>query len=402
MISHSNGRRLRAFLAFALYAAAIPVHHSDARPAPDSGALQELAVACQSRPSAERIDITITSEGIEQQESITVATRPPGDARIEFGPYIAWLNDRFVRVIHRQDMKGLYEAPVVGATPLQTLESLFPPLPVPQLSLFYTPRGRPIELTTYCQGVTWSTPIDKVGAGGLESERIGTGPRVQAQLFSIDNRITRLIIRADNDQKLEIVSTPLPGFDINKAMESELGRRTQVASIGDLQPRPGDSGVGSPLPPLLLTASDAESGVQTPEGPCAILFFDAVNEDLAVACDAVRAVREKRPTLEFWPTLVSDIFESRLSFRIDDARVQFGPDLVYYTLSPTTTVERFSDAGRAVLVIVDDQSIVRAVLPLAGIATENGGPDEDADHEARVARLAEVIQGSLRPQPATP
>lgn len=366
---------------------------ADSAEAPNPS-LAELASAYQARPVAERIVVTHRSAGVERSESLTVFTRPPHDARIEFGPYIVWITDRFVRVIQRQDMKGFFETPVIGADPIKTLESIFPALPAPQLGLLFARPGEPIELTPYCRGLVWE-PLP-AGANGAPSERrwIGRGQRVEAQLVTFDGKLSRLDIRADGEQEITIAVTPITGVSIDTMMESELGQRKQVRAVADLFPRPGDSGVGSPLPPLTLTSSDIEEGPATPTGPCAILFFDHIDEGVAIARDALRIVHEKRPTVEVWPTLVTDIFESRLSFRIDEAKQQFEPDSFYYTVSPTSTVERFTEDSRSALVVVDDQSIVRAVLPMPTAST--------GDRKAQVDRLVERMLEALRPQPQTP
>lgn len=363
-----------------------------------NAAIQDLTDAYRLRPSAERIEVTHRSAGVERREVMTVVVIPPTDARLEFGPYVVWITKHFVRVIHRDDMKSFFQRPVSPSGPLGTLEEIFPPLPAPQLALAFAPSDRLIELTPYCRDVLWSAPVD---AGSPDQERLGEGPRVRARLLAHDGRLARLLIRADEGQEVEIRATAIQPFDFDRAMESELNSRVEAQSVAGLRPRAGDSGVGSPLPPLLLATNALDQAANTPAGPCAILFFDRVDANLAIARDALRAVQQKRPSVTNWPTLVADIFEPRLSFRVDEARLHFEPAQVYVSLSPETTVERFSEANRSVLVVVDESSIVRAVMPI-GESGSVGGELTPADRAARVNRLAEQVLDALRPPPATP
>ena len=117
-------------------------------------------------------------------------------------------------------------------------------------------------------------------------------------------------------------------------------------------------------PLQLVNNFGEELPAQPPVGPCVLLFFGATGEAVAPAQEALVTITRRRPSVPVWPIFVTDILETRLSYRLEDVAAAFAPLPTYFTLSPTTTVERFSEESRELLVVVDAQSVVRAIIPL--------------------------------------
>lgn len=348
--------------------------------APDAGLIHELRQRYRNEPTAERIEVTHRAGDMVRTETITLAMRPPHQARLEFGQLVVFVDEQNLTVIDIRDHKGYVRRPLSPAGPLATLEEMFPPFPAPQLYLAFTPPGEPVTLTPYCRNVQWQA--EKKWEPLRPRTISGAGERITATL-TVDDDGTTLRIASDDGRAIEVRSTPLPSDEME--LTPDLTRRRPVEAIAFLVPRPEDTLPGDPLPPLQFTAYEEMELPVSPSGPGIIYFFDGELPGAETVVKAIDATLRDHPGVRYWPVLVSDLMETRLSFRLAEALARLGDVTVHYTFSPSMTSERFVEGSRNVLVVVGEDDTVRDVIPLA----QEPAPDAEA--------LAERIRAALVP-----
>lgn len=368
-------------------------------------------------PLRERITITVDADPDRGREFLTFASQPLDGFRepevfVDLGRVEIWTRPPGddeqgpgkVRMAHEFDMRHYYEVPTSeGATTAQTWREALPPLIVPQLALSL---GGPLfpELGE----VTWTDATEHArGADARTLELEGT----------LGAGTVRMTIEADATPRvLETVIEAEPGpvtitceTEILPPVEGRLGydiaRRERLDSMSDLRARPGDVRAGDTLPDLPLVYFTLGDDVPVEAyRQRLMLFFDGhrateagLPDDASAALDALRqAAEEVGPTTRIDPIGVIDPLRVAGNLQTAEIRMMEAvePEAVWYTLSDTHTIRRFSAESDLAIVVASKDGYVAGVIDLGDLAqrlNEEGRDEVVASLAREVERLCRLI-----------
>lgn len=347
-------------------------------------AIESLADAYSKSPVDERVDIRVTIADSSREESIGVQMLPDSNYALELGDITLWTEkDRFLAV-HRLNAGAYFSAKRPdGRAQWGVLESLLPPLCVPQLALVHGLEKGFSAPTGFTRNIVWkSCEVDEtVSPPVVRLHGEGDGNLVDLVADQHLSRILRFVVRIEARRtKIDMTFTRQPaGLDAPK-LGVDLAGRTQVESIAELAPVSGDVRVGMKLPDLVLQSVDTAS-VNVLSGPCVLVMFRSSAELPAPWVEAAHRHAKSRSYACVAPVVVFTLGEAAKQFKekLDAWSLALAPDAVRYSLSPATTVDRFAPGSAGVLVVIDGAMTVKAIVALSA---------EDADTAA--ARLGEA------------
>lgn len=358
-------------------------------------AFGDLADHYRRGPRAERIEVRAVADGQTRAEPVLLQIVPPGVVQLTIGDLTAWSDSQMLRITHRLDEQGYFEAAVEGRDVLSALEGTLPPLPLPQLALAFgdDPAG---ALTAYAKGVRWSSAsLSEAGKHGVISIE-GSGDRVEASLKAdaTTGRVLRMLTSLDSGRATIEITTEVLEESGSPRIGFDLERRTRVKSLGDFRARGSKVVVGDVMPALRLTMwiegktmSDAE-----PEGPAALVLIRRWKPGVSPRAlyQAADRVLRVHPGFKVYVAIVFEPGEPNESAIVDGVEQEAAPRLVHRTFDAGGTIERFTASTDQVLVVIDGAGTVRAVEPLKpGIP---GAPIDAAEVERSVVLMMKAFE----------
>lgn len=350
----------------------------------------DAAAYYRKSPAAERVEVRAFSESRTRAESLTLIITPPATLRLHFGDMILWSDSTALRVFHRLDERGYFEAPVEGGDLPAALERTLPPFPLPQLALAFSDDPA-MALTPYASGLKWTEAHVQADGQPPLAVVIGEGERCRATL-TIDASNGRVMsmttVLDDGRARIELTAEAL-GPTETPVWSAGVERRRRVEDVTLLRPRPGIVLVGEALPDLgLLEWRDEAEQPVVLAGPAVLILYRnwRPGKTPTAALAAARLASESIPSLTIRPALVIPATQAEPRAFIDAAQQEVLPLRLSHSYSPERSIERFTDDADRVAVVIDAGGVVRAIIELTD---DEGGAGE-------VERLASRIVESLR------
>lgn len=382
---------LRALL---LLLAAALAANPEVIPLEPSIVLDDLTASYRDAPTAERIDVRASAGGQVRAETIHLWIQPPDHLRIDFGDLVLWSDSKVIRIAHRHDEQGYFESPVDPAGLANTLEALLPPFPMPQISLAFADDPGS-ALTPYARGVLWT------GASADDARRPaavrleGSSDRAEVLLTSDaeSSRVHAMKISLDGGRTvIDLMVEPLPPAEAT-LQPIDLTKRERVSEISLLRPRPARVALGDTLPPMRLEIWRNDTPcIEEPLGPAAVVFLRRWRPGTSphAAYSAAERIIAESPGFALYAVLVIEPGQPAESAFIDGAEQEADPIHIHRTHDPDGTIARFDHEADLVLVVIDRERRVKAVVPLPTPAP--GAPLDE--HE--VERLMEIMRAGAR------
>lgn len=332
-------------------------------------AIESLAHAYAARPIDERIDIRVTINDASREESIYVQMLPDSNYALQLGDINLWTEkDRFLAV-HRNNAATYFSASrPEGRAQWGVLESILPPLLTPQLSLVHGIEKGFSAPISYTRGIVWKSCETDETVNPPVVRMKGEGEAVTVDLIADQNltRMLRMIVRMESRRtRIDMTFHQEPqGLEPPK-LGIDLADRTAVESITDLAPASGDLRPGVVLPDLVLQ-TPANTTAAPITGPCVLALIRNNAENPTSWLDAAQRHARARGYIAAVPIIVFTLGEASTQFteKLDAWTLALAPDPVRYSLSPATTIDRFATGHAGVLVVIDAQNTIKAVVPL--------------------------------------
>jgi len=365
----------------------------------DPGAICDaLRDAYADAPFLQRVTVTVRrTGGGERTDTLTISAGPPthpGDDRaivINLGPLTIWNDADTVYAVHERAPDAYFAAAIEpGATPLDTIEQSFPPIPAPQLALILdADRGCP-DHVAYAPDIRWTECTVNAEArpalATMRAEGDGVVLELDAELEPVRLRRYEIVLE---EQDLRIIGEVRHGAADDARPDPraiDLSMRTRVVSVADLAPAAGGLRIGDILSPWLVHPVTPQTPGVVDElvpigGPCVMVMFTEWNRDTSLglksALEATGGFDEYRviPLAVFDPesdaepdadTADEGLFApSRrdappdVRTWLDGIRPMVRPLQLYFTRAPERTIRRVSEHAHVGVVVIDAGGVVR-------------------------------------------
>jgi hypothetical protein len=391
-----------------------------ARPAPEQpeasslSAVRRMVRAYREGIVAQSAKITtVTSAGKERTSMAAVRTSPgePASVGLRYGRALhVWASgDRLIALTPRNKSIA-FVAPLGGPVDAGRLSAVLRDLTLPQVGLALGPdpltdgpAGAVLRLTPVGP-VTIDPEVRSISAEWVVTGQTEIGP-VEVRIdrsSGLLRRLTGLVASSGGPVRIDMIFRPAEPEEPKWVLDP--AERRVVGSLSDLRPADAEVAVGAPLPNLgLMTPGlaahswrDAVEQVradptQAGTGPILtglVLYRRSVPEagDAALTGAGVLRASKKSldqrrvagragvPRLVILPVAVMELaeFEPGLPRLIEEEWKQLG-EVAAWTSSGQGLIERFAPGSSAVVVLADEDQIVRGIVPL-----EAGQGDMDA------------------------
>lgn len=346
---------------------------------------------------------TLTSDVLLRVDAGDPRTRRPRRVRLDMGRLVLFAENNRLIAVHTQNDEQFFETVLPDGLTAASLEAALPQIPLPQLGFALDPCPteelaiKPSMPVTGAGAVTWSSAQPLAGAAA--------DTRVEL-LTNADSRLTAFTI-ASPTLTLRAVVEPLATPDAKRPdlWTIDVTNRVPVARLTDLRPLPGDVAVGDRVPTLgmhrhdlsgwsltdaLRNLADEPPKANAMTAAALLCVLPAEQIPAAGILSARRALdnlsREfanqrtagitTAPRLLVLSVGVLELDQITPAF-IAGARQRLGPvsedtPLFLWTSAGRSTLRRIAPGTTgAVILIIDGESRLRAVLPL-----DNTLPDE--------------------------
>ncbi len=352
---------------------------------------------------AERVSLTATDAQRTLTSDITLRvdagdprTQRPRRLRLDMGRLVIFAQDDRLIAVHTQNDEQFFEAPLSAGLTAAALEAALPQIPLPQLGFALDPSPTeqlaimPAMPVTGAGTVTWSAAQPLTGAAADITIQLTT---------NADSRLTAYTITSPT-LTLRATVEPLATPDAKRPdlWAIDITNRAPVKRLTDLRPLPGDVAIGDRVPTLGMHRHDlsgwsltdalrslAEEPPKANAMTAAALVCVLPGEQVPVA--GVLAARRAldnlsrefanqrtagittAPRLLVLSVGVLELDQITPAF-IANARQRLGPvsedtPLFLWTSAGRSALRRIAPGTTgAVVLIIDGESRLRAVLPL--------------------------------------
>ncbi|MBL0927105.1 MAG: hypothetical protein IBJ11_05560 [Phycisphaerales bacterium] len=376
----------------------------------------DLAKAYRSQAIAEQVTVSVGAipkpdgrpggggsggAGAAERRDSFVLRIVPGQggptAEVVLGDIVVWMDRSAIRAVHRMNASSYFEVATDGRPVTAVLGEVLPPLPAPQLSLAFDEaplRGRWPNPTPYSLNVAWlkGQVFDRPPATSATAEGVGDAVGVTLEAHPDPPVFRRLTVDfAGEDRRVVVAAARMPP-PVDRIGVDVAGRR-RVAGIRELGPMPGDLGVGTVMPALVLRPAaelltpDAPPAAEPDAGPMAWVLV-RTPERAREAVEALGPPLGASPGVGMRVVAVLDLGRdgAQLRERLAAFAAASGGRPLRFSVSPPATIDRFpggKESG-AVLVVTDAARVIRSVTIL-----DRGGAESGA--------LARAIAEALKP-----
>lgn len=353
---------LAAALSLALPALAAPAIDPDI-------AIESLAHAYSSAPIDERIDIRVTIVDSAREESVTVHMRPDGNYALELGDITLWTDGPRFLAVHRHNAATVFTAQrPEGRAQWGVLQSILPPILAPQLSLVHGIEKGFSSPISYTRNIVWKSCETDETVNPPVVRMKGEGDANTIDLIADQNltRILRMIVRIESSRtRIDMTFHQEPQGLEPAPLGVDINGRTTVESITDLAPAAGDLKPGAKLPDFVLL-SPVEPPPPPITGPAVVLLYRSNALEPFHWVEAARRFSIARSYATSFPIIVYTLGETsrQLKEKLEAWSMTLAPDPVRYTISPSTTIDRFAPGHPGVFVTIDAENTITSVVPL--------------------------------------
>lgn len=330
-------------------------------------AFDDLIAHARQRPTAERIDVRVFSDGATRSDTILFQFVPPATIQASLGRFTLWSDSQTLRVAHHLDQQAYFESPVEGRDTLRAVGSVLPPIPAPHFALALSDDPMS-ELTPYTRGIRWTDARvdDSTRPATLSIRGESDRARVTILADASTGRIRSMKTHLDGDRaRIELTCTPLDPAE-TPSLGIDPGRRHPTRDISELHPRLPRVIPGDPFASIeLLSWRTGNELPETVPGPAAVIFLRRwkPGESPHRALNAADTIAKERPGFSVFLALILEPGLDDPRALIDGAQSEAPRIPLLHSHSPADTIERISTADR-LLVLIDKEGVVRAITDL--------------------------------------
>ena len=392
-------------------------------------ALQDIAGAYSSAPTAEIVTVKATLRTMDRNESLTqsyvIRIDPDPQAGsirqvlLELGPLRAWFGAGSLLVTSTAAPEKYFEASYTPPLTTDVLASLLPPVPAPQIA-FATGAGQPMDVTPYSPSVVFAKAVAFTRVRPQVMTLTGASPvgpvSLTAEVQSA--RILRFTCEAASPQPslIELTCRSVDPGD-PATWRPQMETRKRVVSLSELTPSPpAPLKVGERAPEISLSRPEVgvwslrQALAATPPRDVAMVVWrwsgdpetaKAAARDAAAGLAALQSFDTQSPEADLLlvPAVVIELGEysgAALNAAAGTWVEVRGPGAEERTLlwsnSSARSIEPFSAGSNALAVVVAPDRVIKAIIPLDGAAA-----DSDLTEKVR-ASLSPAARGPA-PQP---
>jgi hypothetical protein len=346
------------------------------------------------------------------------APPPIASLGLELGQLRVWVADGNLLAAHERDAGAYFQSSIGPSITSESLSDVLPPVLLPALDLAAASPDAPCSrFWPYATNIVWQTVEPDPKQPGRRTIR-GLSPEGPVVITTQGPRLRTLVIDlAQHKTILTLRFSPVAPCDPAKSA-LDIAHRQRVPSMDDLRPRSGILRVGSRVPPMPITQAGGQAWdigllAQPPHGAAregvkpaehVVLIFlrqppSGAPADRRFNPDQLAAILRRMRADAFKPRIPEDadkdpgaavariglapvfVFAApkpeEIMASLASEGQKWGPD-VLWTTDPKSTIDLFAPGVDAVVVILDTDHVLRAVVPVDPTQTAEQVADQIA------------------------